>query len=97
RDPNKMFKVKAGEGLLNLFQHEWFIWTVLIIGLVIFFYFKLKEKMSKREERKEVKKMLDDGLREALKKIGMSDEEIMKRSEKKGISKTYKKESFQSK
>lgn len=43
-DPNKMFKVNAGEWILNLFQYEWFIWIILIIGLVIFLYFKFKEK-----------------------------------------------------
>lgn len=43
-NPNKIFQVKLGEGILNLFQYEWFIWVILIMGLVIFLYFKFKEK-----------------------------------------------------
>lgn len=39
-NPNKIFKIKIGEWILNLFQHEWFIWAVLILGLIIFLYFK---------------------------------------------------------
>lgn len=43
-NPDKIFRVQAGEWLLNLFQHQWFVWTVIIIGLIIFLYFKFKEK-----------------------------------------------------
>lgn len=43
-DPNKMVKVKLGEGMLNFLQHEWFIWLLIIGGLVIFIYFKLRKK-----------------------------------------------------
>lgn len=42
-DPNKMLKVRFAEWLLNLFQYEWFIWTILIIGFSIFLYFKFKD------------------------------------------------------
>jgi len=43
-NPDKIFKVQAGEWLLNLFQHQWFVWMVLIGGLIIYLYFKSKKK-----------------------------------------------------
>ena len=39
-NPDKIFNVRLGEWIINLFQREWFIYLVLIFGLGIFLYFK---------------------------------------------------------
>ncbi|HLD01234.1 MAG TPA: hypothetical protein VJC39_05830 [Candidatus Nanoarchaeia archaeon] len=39
-NPDKMFKVQLGEGMLNFLQHEWFVWFLIIGGVAIFLYFK---------------------------------------------------------
>ena len=39
-NPDSILRVRLGEWIINLFQHEWFIWFVLIAGVVIFIYFK---------------------------------------------------------
>lgn len=39
-NPNKIFQVRLGEGLLNLFQHQWIVYLIIIAGLIIFVYFK---------------------------------------------------------
>ena len=43
-DPDKMIRVKAGEWIINLFQLEWFIYFVLIGGVVIYVYFQYCKK-----------------------------------------------------
>lgn len=42
-DPNRMFKVRIAEWILNFFQHQWFVWFVIIVGFGIFLYYKLKD------------------------------------------------------
>lgn len=42
-NPDKMFKIKIAEWILNLFQYEWFIWTVIIVGVGIYFYYRFKD------------------------------------------------------
>ncbi len=37
-NPDKMFRVKLGEWIINLFKHEWVVYVVIIIGLLIYFY-----------------------------------------------------------
>ena len=39
---DNILKVKLGEWLINLFQYEWFIWFILILGAIIYFKFKKK-------------------------------------------------------
>ena len=39
-NPDKMFQVRLGEGILNMFKHQWFVYLIIIIGLIIFMYFK---------------------------------------------------------
>lgn len=39
-NPDKIFRVQLGEGMLNFLQHEWFVWLLIIVGAVIFLYFK---------------------------------------------------------
>jgi len=41
-NPNKIFKVQVGEGILKLFQHQWFVWLIIILGLIIFLYYKFR-------------------------------------------------------
>ncbi len=41
-NPNKIFRVQLGEGMLNFLQHQWFVWLLIIGGLIIFLYFKWK-------------------------------------------------------
>lgn len=43
-NPDKIFRVRLGEGMLNFLQHEWFVWLLIILGFLIFLYFKLKKK-----------------------------------------------------
>ena len=43
-NPDKIIRIEFAEWVLGLFSHEWFLWTVLIIGAIIFFYYKLKDK-----------------------------------------------------
>ena len=43
-DPDKMIRVEVGEWILNLFQHEWFIYLVLIGGVGIYLYFQYIKK-----------------------------------------------------
>ncbi|PIO07933.1 hypothetical protein COU62_01835 [Candidatus Pacearchaeota archaeon CG10_big_fil_rev_8_21_14_0_10_35_219] len=43
-NPDKMFRVQLGEGMLNFLQHEWFVWVLLIGGLALFLYFKWRKK-----------------------------------------------------
>lgn len=43
-NPDKMFRVKLGEWIINLFMYEWFVYTVLIIGVIIFVYFRINRK-----------------------------------------------------
>jgi len=42
--PNKIFQVRFGEGIINLFKHTWFVYLVLIIGFIIFICFGLKKR-----------------------------------------------------
>ena len=42
-NPDKMFRVKLGEWIINLFKNEFIVYTVIIIGLFIFFYYKARK------------------------------------------------------
>jgi hypothetical protein len=43
-NPDKMFQVRLGEGMLNFLQHQWFLWLLLIGGVIVYIYFRWKRR-----------------------------------------------------
>ena len=43
-NPDKIFRVQLGEGMLNFLQHQWFVWLLIITGVAIYLYFKWKKR-----------------------------------------------------
>lgn len=43
-NPENIIRFKVGEWIIGLFNHASFIWTVLILGTIVFIYFKRRGK-----------------------------------------------------
>lgn len=42
-DPDKMFKIQLALKISDLFNYGWFVYAVIILGVVLFLYFQYKK------------------------------------------------------
>ncbi len=45
-NPNNIFRVKVGEWIISLLNHEWFIWMIIIAGVIIYYLIKNGKKQN---------------------------------------------------